>query len=205
MRGNLAQTRDENDMKLFDILSNPSSIYKSLRRSSKKSSPTVNKMRVGEKVYEGADVADGMYDSLHSLKAPDMVPISTLPSYMEAVETYNHVIKLAAGGNKLPSLSLAAGEKLLKRLKPSVIDFYSMTSLHFLNLGHEGTVHFVFLLNSIISLINSSSMAELNTFWANILHKAHGKELPLQPGKAQAHPHGPGARPHAARARPHGA
>ena len=34
----------------------------------------------------------------------------------------------------------------------------------------------MFLLNSIIDLINSSSMAEMNTIWANILHKCHGKD-----------------------------
>ena len=176
MRGNLAQTRDTNDMKLYEILSDPSSVYKSLRRSFRRSSPTVHKMKVGQKVYEGAEVPDGMFDSLNSLKAPSMVDISTLPPYVEAVETYKHVIQLAAGGGKIPALSLAAGEKLLRKMRPSVIDFYSITSLHFLNLGHVGTIHFVFLLNSIIDLINSSSMAEMNTIWANILHKGHGKD-----------------------------
>ena len=176
VRGNLAQSRDMNDMKLFDILCNPSSIFKSLRRAFRKSSPKIHKMRVGEKLYNGPEVADGIYDSLYTLKAPDMVPISTTPSYKAAMETYKHVIKLAAGGDKIPALSLAAGEKLLNKIRPSVIDFYSITSKHFLNLGSEGTIHFVFLLNSIISLINSSSVAELNTILANMLHKGHDKD-----------------------------
>ena len=65
------------------------------------------------------------------------------------------------------------------KIKPSVIDFYSITSLHFLNLGTEGTIHFVFLLNSVINLINCSSIEEMNTIWATILHKGHGKDPEL--------------------------
>ena len=64
-------------------------------------------------------------------------------------------------------------------MRPSVIDFYSITSSHFINLGSEGIVHFVFLINSVISIINSSSMEEMNTIWANILHKGHGKDVEL--------------------------
>jgi hypothetical protein len=38
--------------------------------------------------------------------------------------------------------------------------------------------HFVFLLNIIISNINQAASAEeLNTIWANILHKGAGKDL----------------------------
>ena len=68
---------------------------------------------------------------------------------------------------------------MLRKLKSTVMDFFSLSSLHFLHLGEDGVRHFVFLLNAIISHINSSSVAELNTVWANILYKQGGKDREL--------------------------
>ena len=99
-----------------------------------------------------------------------------LPHYEEAVSTYNHIIKLVSAGKKMPPISLSKGEEILRSLKSSVMDLFSVTSLHFLHLGEEGVLHFVFLLNAIISHINSSSVAELNTVWANILFKGGHKD-----------------------------
>ena len=56
------------------------------------------------------------------------------------------------------------------------MDWYSITSLHFLHLGREGTLHFVFLLNNIIDHINGSTASELNKIWAVILHKGGSKD-----------------------------
>ena len=105
-----------------------------------------------------------------------MEPYENLPHYNEAVETYNHIIKLAECGRKIPAISFSKGKQLLQNMKSSVMDFFSVTSLHFLNLGSEGITHFVFIINSIISQISSSSVPELNSAWANILHKGHGKD-----------------------------
>ena len=118
-----------------------------------------------------------MFNSLNCLKAPDMNQHNTLPQYREAVETYKHIVKLASIGNKIPLLSLYQGEKLLHKLRSTVIDWFSITSLHFLHLGKEGILHFVFLINSVLGHINSSSVEELNTIWANILYKGGKKDL----------------------------
>jgi hypothetical protein len=72
VRDALAKDRDTRDTKLHNILSNPTTVYRSLRAAAKKSSPNINRMKVGDKVYEGQTVADGMFDSLHTLKAPNM-------------------------------------------------------------------------------------------------------------------------------------
>ena len=40
---------------------------------------------------------------------------------------------------------------------------------------NQGLLHFNFLVNRIISEINSSSVKELNTVMAILLHKGHGK------------------------------
>ena len=172
----LAEERDIRDRKLYDIISNPSAAFSALRAGARSTAPAVKRMQVGDKVYMGESVADGLFDSLSSLKSPDMTQYNHLPPYAEAVSVYQHIMKLASAGGKIPQISFSKGEKLLRGLKSSVIDYFSITSLHFLHLGHEGVLHFIFLLNVIIGHINSSCIEELNTIWANILHKGSGKD-----------------------------
>ena len=180
VRASLARERDMQDAKLSEILSkNPSAVFRAFKAASKSSAPNVNKIKVGDKDYSGDNVPDGIFDSLNQLKAPPMETYRDSEHYMEAVSTYDHIMKLASCGRKIPLISLADGEKLLRGLRPSVMDYFSITSLHFLHIGLEGIFHFIFLLNTIISQINSSSIPELNTIWANILHKGHNKDPEL--------------------------
>ena len=176
VRAGLAEERDASDSFLHNILSNPKVVFRKLRSSAKSAKPAVKKMRVGDKVYSGEAVADGMFDSLNNLKAPNMDEYRNLPPYTEAVSTYNHIIKLASTGKKIPPISCSKGEELLHSLRSSVMDYFSVTSLHFLHLGVEGVKHFVFIFNAIIDQINSSSTSELNTVWANILFKGGDKD-----------------------------
>ena len=88
-------------------------------------------------------------------------------------------MNLASNGKKIPLLDLRKGKELLYSLRPSVMDYFSLTSLHFRNLGSEGVVHFVFLLNQIIKNINSD-VVELNSVWAVILHKGVGKNVEME-------------------------
>ena len=177
VRAGLAQERDLRDLKLNDIVSHPFPIFRQFRAASQISAPNVQNLHFGTKIYSGDAVANGMFDSLNSLKAPCMESYMSLPAYQEAVDMHSHIIKLAKAGGKIPTISFPKGEKLLRQLKASVMDFFSITSLHFLNAGLEGIIHFTFLLNEVINHINSASMAELNTIWANILHKGGGKDV----------------------------
>ena len=65
--------------------------------------------------------------------------------------------------------------EILQKTRPHVNDFFSVTALHYLNGGEEAIRHLCFLINAIIDNINNSSLPELNTVFANILHKGHGK------------------------------
>ena len=65
--------------------------------------------------------------------------------------------------------------EILQKMRPHVNDFFSVTALHYLNGGEEAIRHLCFLINAIIDNINNSSLPELNTVFANILHKGHGK------------------------------
>ena len=60
-------------------------------------------------------------------------------------------------------------------MKNQVNDFYSITTLHYINAGEAGLEHFNFLLNCIISDVNNASIEELNSIYALLLHKGHGK------------------------------
>ena len=77
----------------------------------------------------------------------------------------------------MPPIDLDKGKELLGKLKKSVIDFYSLSSLHFIHLGDEGLVHFICILNSIIENINNASVEELNSIYAIVLHKGAGKPI----------------------------
>jgi hypothetical protein len=61
------------------------------------------------------------------------------------------------------------------KMKSRVNEFYSITTLHYINAGEAGFLHFNFLLNCIIQDVNNASIEELNSVYALLLHKGHGK------------------------------
>ena len=86
---------------------------------------------------------------------------------------------MAKSGPPLPSLSTQEAVKLLERVRPDVLDLYSISARHYLMAGTAGHEHFAALLNMIISDINLSTASELNSAWAIMLHKGHGKPRSL--------------------------
>ena len=92
-------TIDKIDGDLHKIISDPAAAFHAFRTSGRSSTPVVKIMQVGGKVYTGENVADGMYDSLNTLKAPIM-DNNSLPPYSETVETYKHIIELASKRRK---------------------------------------------------------------------------------------------------------
>ena len=127
-------------------------------------------------MYSGKDVPDGFYDSLSTLKAPDMSAIHASPSYRSTLTDYEHIIKICRNGIKIPEISPFESMELLLSLRPDVNDLNSITARHFLNAGMEGAIHFSFLMNLLISNVNLSSLEDLNKVWAMVLHKGHGKD-----------------------------
>ena len=75
----------------------------------------------------------------------------------------------------IPTLSLEESTKLLLRMKKNVMDFYSVTAMHYINAGEEGKLHFNLLLNTLISDVNNANLEELNIAHGIILYKGHGK------------------------------
>ena len=60
--------------------------------------------------------------------------------------------------------------KHLKYAPIAVADFWAITPLHFRNAGAEGLLHFNFLMNMVVTNINNSTVKELNTVYALLLH-----------------------------------
>ena len=76
-------------------------------------------------------------------------------------------------------MSLVQAEDLLKKIRPGVSDFFSITAAHFINGGTATIRHFQFLVNTIIKNIELASIEELNKVHAIILHKGHKKDKTL--------------------------
>ena len=165
------------DQRLSDILtSNPSAVYSFLRSAKSGASKPIQKLKVSEKTYPSELVPDGFYDSLTSLKAPDMSSIHGSSSYKAFNADYEQIMAICSSGLKIPQISGKDASLLLCSLRPDVNDLHSITAHHFIHAGLEGVLHFTFLLNSIISNINLSSLNRLNEVWAMVLFKGHNKD-----------------------------
>ena len=60
-------------------------------------------------------------------------------------------------------------------MKSNVNDLYSVTPAHYLKAGQAGLEHFNFLLNCVIEDTNNAKVEELNSCYALLLFKGHGK------------------------------
>ena len=111
-----------------------------------------------------------------TLKQCDIEELRKDPKLSHQFANYDHIMKICADQPPIPPISLDRSTKVLKSLKKNVIDFYSITPLHYLNAGQEGLAHYNYLLNAIISDTNNAKVEELNIANGNILFKGHNKD-----------------------------
>ena len=171
-----ASSRKRDELLASVLDRNPSELFKSIRALKTNSSSDIKKLSVNNKIYTGEAICDGFYDSLSALKEPDMSPIHSSESYARCKSDVDQITKICQAGVNIPHLPVKSAEKLLKSLKPDVNDLYSITPRHFINAGCEGITHFAFLVNTIIENVNLSSLDSLNSVWAMVLFKGHGKD-----------------------------
>ena len=105
-----------------------------------------------------------------------MSTIHESASYKSTLADYHHILKICGAGIKIPDISPVTAMEILYTLKPDVNDLYSLTPRHFINAGMEGAIHFTALLKIIIQNVNLSALEDLNSVWAMILYKGHGKD-----------------------------
>ena len=147
-----------------------------MKSAKKPSARAVPFITVGDKKYVGDRVPDGLYDSVSSLKKENTAALCASPMYESWSQDYAYILQLCRNKRDVPLLSLAQSTNILFRMKPNVRDIWTISPLHFRNAGDEGAIHFNFVLNQVIQEINSSSVKELNTVHALLLHK--GREKP---------------------------
>ena len=105
-----------------------------------------------------------------------MTSIHSTSQYQSTLSDYEHILKICQSGNPIPEISYKSSTEILLSLKASVNDYYSITANHFINAGFAGFAHFHYLLSALIKNVNLADLDELNTIWACILYKGHGKD-----------------------------
>ena len=165
------------DNKLLEILSKqPKDIFKAFKSNKASDSAKVKSLKVGNRTYSEHNISDGFFDSISQLKTLSSV---TATSFDRFSEDYRHITEICKSGKKIPKISEAGAEALLRRIRPGVSDFFSVTAAHFVNGGPLAIKHFQFLLNSVIDTIEIAAIEELNKAHAIILHKGHKKDRTL--------------------------
>ena len=148
----------QRDCKLFSILEqNPSRVFSVIRSSKRNNSRKISKLSVGGKSYCGESVPDGFFDSLTDLKTLNLDKIQDPTSFSRHEDDYHNILKLCSSGSVIPMISLEAATGILKRIRPNVNDFESVTANHFLNAGEAGLLHFYILLEDPNSRYQSCS------------------------------------------------
>ena len=172
------EARQRDELLHTTLSSDPSKLQAAVRKAKSAVVPAVHLLQVGKHVYTGDSVPDGFYDALSKLKVPENSPTSS-PEFLSVAENYRHIMELAKSGPPLPSLSTQEALALLQRVRPDVLDLFSISARLYLMAGAAGHEHFAAILNLIISNINLSTAAELNSTWSVMLHKGHGKPRSL--------------------------
>ena len=151
-------------------------IHKRIKTSRRCYAGKVQKLTVGSKIYEGDSVGDGFFDSISALKTHDVESSFSSPYFEDFSCHYENIIKLCKSGEIIPPISEKDSFELLQKMRPNVNDFYSVTLNHYNFAGPAGWKHFNLLLNVFLSDVNNTSIKEINTVYACILFKGHGKD-----------------------------
>ena len=152
-----------------------SKVYASLKRLNRTNNCKLQSINVGNKTYFNENVPDGIYDSIKDLKT-EPIHDSNIKDFPDFSEECRHILDICSSRKSIPLITYQEAYKILSSLKKSVNDFYSITPLHFLYAGPDGIEHFRLLINTVISNINLAGVPELNTIYACVLHKGHGKD-----------------------------
>ena len=167
----------ERDTELLDILSKqPSKVFQKIKSQKSKDTAKIKSLKVGDKVYSEDNVADGFFDSIASTKRIKGITATSFESFSE---DHRHIMEICRSGSKIPRISLPQAESILRKIRPAVSDFYSVTASHYLNGGEVAIKHFQFLFNSILKNIELTAIEEMNVAHAVVLHKGHGKDKNL--------------------------
>ena len=164
------------DQTIYNISSsNPSSSYKAIRKLRSSGQTKINKIKVGNHMFQDTLVPDGIYESIKELKT-EPVKLPTSADYPNFAHEYNLILDICRAGCKIPPVSREKASSLLKSIRNNVIDLHNITALHYLYAGDAGLDHFRFLINTVIENISLANMRDLNSTYACVLYKGNGKD-----------------------------
>ena len=129
--------------KLFSIISsNPNAAFRTIKKAKTSSSVQVPYIKVGDKVYHGDRVIDGLFESISNLKTaqPDLLAAS--PHHSSLMQDYENIKILCSNKCDLPPISMEKSSSILRSIKPGVSDIYSITANHYVHAGAAGFIHF---------------------------------------------------------------
>ena len=168
------QEECKRDQELNQFLGkNHTLVTKSIKSGKNGNGSGIKSLKVGTKVYTEENVADGFYDSISNLKSLDEI---TSPSFDSFATDYKHIVEICKSARKIPRISPEKASQLLRKIRLSVSDFYSITAAHYIYGGEAALAHFCFLFNAVLDNIELSGIPELNTAHAVVLHKGHNKD-----------------------------
>ena len=136
-------------------LQDSAKVYLKVKTFKSKEASKLKSLKVGNKIYSEDIVADGFYDNISHLKTIHTI---TATSFERFRENHRHIMEICKSGRKIPRIYLSDASSLLKRMKLSVSDFYSIKAAHYLNGGDPVLVHFQFLLNTVINNIEIAAI-----------------------------------------------
>ena len=161
------------------LLNDPKKTFAQIRRSKAANNASINTLYVGDKAYLGDDVSTGFFDAISNLKTKDKTKILDSSFHRDFTDDYRHIIELCRSGRPVKNVSEVEALSLLQRMKPNVIDFFSITPNHYLYAGPQGWKHFSLLLNGLLYDVRNVAIDEVNTAYACILFKGHNKDKTL--------------------------
>ena len=128
IRAKEAFARDSN------LMTNPLQTYSRIRASKRYKAGKITKLKVGDKTYQDNAVPDGFFNSISKLKTRN----TSSMTFSNFSISYHHIIELCKTGAKIPQISEKDAFNLLKKMKPTVKDFYSVTPNHYNYAGPAG-------------------------------------------------------------------
>ena len=173
-RGEVCQEIDKAEHLHTILTSNPSSLFRRIK-SNKRDTISVNKLTVGNETFTGDDVGKGFFKSISNLKTRDHVQLQKCKTFKDFISDHSHILEICQQGQEIPLLDFSQAQELLMSIKPSVIDLFNVSALHYLHGGDPAIRHFQLLINAVLSDVQNYVLSEINTVHAIVLHKGHGK------------------------------
>ena len=159
-----------------NLMNPPSKTFAKIRALKKCSLGRINKLTVGADVYTGDNVNTGFYNAIKSLKSRNDAELQKSFSFRSVTQHFENILKLAEDSPPIKPISEEKSLEILLKMKPDVCDYFSVTPNHYIYAGPAGYKHFHLLLSSLLEDIKNIRIDEVNTAYAVILFKGHGKD-----------------------------